>query len=140
MAEVQQGATVLGGRYIGELTGELGARYIGGQVGDFAGTVGQAGAWFALKKLVKGPTGRMLRLGLMSELLHEVLVVHAGVDVPGQVMNLLPGAEEPAPEAPAMAPGEEVPTTAVMAGFAPRGAAEMLGQYAQEDAYDIENW
>ena len=139
MTEVQTGATVLGGRYLAEVSGELGARYIGGTAGDFAGTAGQVGGYFALKKLVKGPTGRMLRLGLLSEMLHELLVVHAGVDLPAKVVDMLPEGVKEEPKPSPEEAGEAAPTTTT-AGLARRGAAEMLGQYSQEDQYDIDTW
>lgn len=100
--DAKEAAQVLGGRYVGEVAAIAGQQFLGGTAGEFAGTVGQVGIWFALTKLVKGPMGRLMRLGLLSEAIHQGLVLHAGIDIPGQIANLLPApaAAVPAPAAP----------------------------------------
>jgi len=88
--DAKDGALVLGGRYAADIGSNLGVRYLGSQVGQYAGTVGQLGAWFMLKKLVKGATGRLLRLGILSQAVHE-LAVAQGLDIPAMVTDMLPG-------------------------------------------------
>ena len=124
--EAKEGVQVLGGRYVGEVGGEVGARYLGDTIGDFAPAAAQVGLWFALGRFLKGSLGRLMRLGLLSETIHQAAVLNLGLDVPSQVMNLLPAAA-PIPAGP---PEEEAGASGV--GLLEK---DMLGQY--DDEYDL---
>ena len=69
---------------------------------------GELGVWYALKKwnFMEAGARRMLRIGLLSEVVHELAVMQ-GIDIPGRVVAMLPK-REAAPvteEAPAAGAG-----------------------------------
>lgn len=96
IAEAKESAVVLGGRYLGESAAEAGVSFLGDRIGGGAGAVAQVGLWWGLWKFKKGGMSRLARLGLLSETIHQALVLQAGVDIPAMIVNLLPGAAAPA--------------------------------------------
>lgn len=94
--EGKDAGIILLGRYAGEVSSTLGQRYLAGTAGKFAVPAGQLAGWYALKKFVKGPWARFLRLGLLSEAIHG-LAVRQGLNVPAKMLALIPAAKTKAP-------------------------------------------
>ncbi len=79
----------LGGRYVGEGVSILGAQYLGGMLGSGASTAGQVLTHLGLVHFApKTPGWNQLRIGLISEAIHEVALGQLGIDVPGMVLDL----------------------------------------------------
>ena len=95
--EFKDAGYILAGRYAAEVASAAGSQYLDEHTAEFGGPIAGVGAWFAIKKLWKGQGGRLARLGLLSEVTHELLVDKVGVDIPEMVADMLPG-REAAPE------------------------------------------
>lgn len=108
---------ILGGRYAANVGAEVGARYLGGQLGKRAVLGGELIAWYALKKwkFMDAGARRLLRLGLLSEVIHEAAAMQ-GIDVPGRVIAMLPEKKAAPGTTPAPAPS---PAPAGAEGFEP---------------------
>lgn len=86
----------LGGRYIGEAVGVLGASYLDDVTAGFGSPAAQILVSIGLGQFAPNTaTWRQVRIGLLSETIHQVAVENLGFDLPAMALEAIGPAKAP---------------------------------------------